>query len=130
MPRKPARHAPPHRLGKRARLRAHGLPRGSAASRGYGQRWRRLARMQLMRQPLCADPFGVHAGRPVRGAHVDHIVPRQAGGTDALENLQTLCASCHSRKTVRCDGGFGRARRAPPAATCEPQQRESAPPEG
>ncbi|MCK6486449.1 MAG: HNH endonuclease [Phycisphaerae bacterium] len=110
MPRKPARHAPPHCVGKLARLRAHGLPRGSAAARGYGERWRRLARMQLMRQPLCADPFGVHEGRPVAGEHVDHIVPRRAGGTDTLENLQTLCASCHSRKTVWCDGGFGRTR--------------------
>jgi 5-methylcytosine-specific restriction endonuclease McrA len=32
-------------------------------------------------------------------AHVDHIKPLEEGGTDAAENLQTLCESCHGRKT-------------------------------
>ena len=32
-------------------------------------------------------------------AHVDHIKPLEEGGTDAEENLQTLCESCHGRKT-------------------------------
>lgn len=32
-------------------------------------------------------------------AQVDHIVPLEEGGTDALENLQTLCLSDHGRKT-------------------------------
>lgn len=40
-------------------------------------------------------------------AHVDHIVPKVDGGTDDMENLQTLCRSCHSRKTALEDGGFG-----------------------
>ena len=30
---------------------------------------------------------------------VDHIVPTYAGGTDEPGNLQTLCRSCHQRKT-------------------------------
>jgi 5-methylcytosine-specific restriction protein A len=30
---------------------------------------------------------------------VDHIVPLRAGGTDALDNLQTLCLRCHAAKT-------------------------------
>jgi 5-methylcytosine-specific restriction endonuclease McrA len=29
---------------------------------------------------------------------VDHIVPRSKGGTDALENLQTMCSPCNGRK--------------------------------
>jgi 5-methylcytosine-specific restriction endonuclease McrA len=31
---------------------------------------------------------------------VDHIVPRSRGGTDNIENLQTLCRNCHRRKTL------------------------------
>lgn len=30
---------------------------------------------------------------------VDHIVPRSLGGSDDLENLQSLCRDCHKRKT-------------------------------
>lgn len=32
---------------------------------------------------------------------VDHIFPERYGGTLALENLQTLCQSCNSKKGVR-----------------------------
>ena len=46
-------------------------------------------------------------GRP--GECVDHIVPLADGGTNAGGNLQTLCWSCHSIKTVACDGGFGKS---------------------
>lgn len=87
------------------------LARGSASQRGYGARWRRLRAYILQRQPLCVDPFGDHAGRLVPAIHVDHIVPRADGGTDAEGNLQPLCETCHARKTVLHDGGFGRPKR-------------------
>ena len=32
--------------------------------------------------------------------HVDHIKPRKSGGTDTLDNLRTLCASCHSKTSL------------------------------
>jgi 5-methylcytosine-specific restriction protein A len=46
-----------------------------------------------------------------RASHVDHIKPIAQGGA-ALDpsNLRPLCASCHSRKTARADGGFGNKR--------------------
>jgi len=35
--------------------------------------------------------------------HVDHILPRSRGGTDSLENFQTLCDRCNIGKSNRDD---------------------------
>jgi 5-methylcytosine-specific restriction protein A len=88
----------------------HEAARATASERGYGARWRRLRTMALSRNPICADPWGVHAkaGQVIAAVDVDHILPRSQGGQDVLENLQGLCHACHSRKTVMSDGGFGR----------------------
>ena len=39
-------------------------------------------------------------GRFVTGNDVDHIVPKALGGSDDMDNLQTLCRACHKQKTV------------------------------
>jgi 5-methylcytosine-specific restriction enzyme A len=103
MPTRAPRHRPPHAAPKRP----------SASKQGYGRAWERIARAFRYENPICADPFGAHAreNRFEVSRHVDHIVPRSAGGTDEWSNLQALCARCHSRKTALLDGGFGRARR-------------------
>jgi len=73
--------------------------------------WSDMKRNQLRSHPLCAEHG--RKGRVVAGSQVDHIIPHK--GDLALffdpSNLQTLCASCHSRKTAREDGGFGHAAR-------------------
>ena len=73
-------------------------PRESASRRGYGSNWRRLRKLVLARDcylcQLCLQPAG-------KSAHVDHVVPKSRGGKDSLDNLQTLCAGCHGRKTRR-----------------------------
>ena len=73
--------------------------------RGYRTDWRRLRAAVLSEQPYC-----VLCDMPA--TTVDHILPRRVGGTDERINLQPLCAPCHSRKTARMDGGYGRKPRA------------------
>jgi len=81
--------------------------RGSAAERGYGSKWHKVRDVFLQKHPWCANPFDDHQGVFVRAMHVDHKIPRRAGGTDDENNLQALCVSCHSKKTAMEDGGFG-----------------------
>lgn len=55
--------------------------------------------MHLRREPLCRECW-VH-GRVTEATQVDHIVPLAEGGTNDPDNLQSLCHSCHSRKTAK-----------------------------
>ncbi len=34
------------------------------------------------------------------GSDVDHIIPIVEGGTNEIINLQMLCRSCHTKKTI------------------------------
>ena len=79
-------------------------PRGNSAERGYGRRWRKLRLLKLAQEPICETP---NCGRAA--SQVDHKLAKAKGGEDELSNLRSLCASCHSKKTVECDKGFGRA---------------------
>ena len=40
---------------------------------------------------------------PGKGWDIDHIIPLALGGSDTPDNLQILCRSCHSTKTVKQD---------------------------
>lgn len=42
-------------------------------------------------------------GTPISRATIEHIVPRNHGGTDALENLAIACARCNHEKGRRHD---------------------------
>jgi 5-methylcytosine-specific restriction protein A len=104
-----------------AACRAKGRTRASAARRGYDSRWRRYRiRQWLPLHPRCGDRLAGQSaehsqcrrdGRDVPGTDVDHIVP-VSGPDDPLfwevTNHQSLCHACHSAKTAREDGGFGR----------------------
>lgn len=45
----------------------------------------------------------LHCGATSR-LSLDHIYPYSLGGEDTLDNLQTLCRPCNSRKGARVDG--------------------------
>lgn len=98
--------APRHRPARPAAKRHEA--RGGSAERGYGWRWRRARTRFLRDHPLCAHCLD--DGRTETATEVDHKVPHC--GDDALmwdeSNWQSLCKRCHSRKTAREDGGFGR----------------------
>lgn len=42
-------------------------------------------------------------GTPLNGATLEHIVPKNHGGTDDVENLAIACARCNSEKGLRHD---------------------------
>jgi len=66
------------------------------AGRFYNkQQWRRLRRQQLQRQPLCV--LCEELGDLVPASQVDHVRAISDGGAPAdLNNLRSLCASCHT----------------------------------
>lgn len=83
--------------------------RGKVAARGYGYRWQKARTAYLALNPLCV--VCQRAGIVRTATDVDHVVPHR--GDAALmwdvANWQSLCHACHSIKTAREDGGFGRA---------------------
>ena len=66
------------------------------AGRG-GRPWRRLREKIIFRDCYTCRSCGVVTDAP----EVDHIINVAQGGTDDESNLQTLCASCHKKKTAR-----------------------------
>jgi len=72
--------------------RLYDSTRGSARERGYTRQWEKLRRVVLNEEPFCRQCGA-------RADDVDHIIPLGQGGTNARENLQPLCRSCHNVKT-------------------------------
>lgn len=59
--------------------------------------WRALSRQQLRLFPWCRPC--INAGRGlVKASVADHRIPRRAGGSDTLKNLESLCRRCHAHK--------------------------------
>lgn len=85
--------------------------RGSSWARGYRADWDKLRDWYARQHPLCEHCLAMEPQRVKAMDEVDHIKPFH-GVDDPLrldpENLQSLCKPCHSIKTAREDGGFGR----------------------
>lgn len=62
--------------------------------------WRKLRLVKLEQQPLCEECLKHDRHTPAQ--MVDHIVPINRGGAPLdLQNLQSLCNSCHNSKSAR-----------------------------
>ncbi|MDH4319936.1 MAG: HNH endonuclease [Desulfobulbaceae bacterium] len=93
---------------KKRHRQADDQRRGSAASRGYGARWRKYSVHFLRLNPTCNECE--RQGLVVAAEVTDHITPHK-GDQDLFwdhRNHQALCKRCHDIKTATEDGGFGR----------------------
>ena len=64
-------------------------------SRYHNSRWKEIRSAQLHRQPLCE--MCMKEGRYIPATLVHHIIPLSEGGTNAADNLMSLCDSHHSK---------------------------------
>ncbi|MEZ6954134.1 MULTISPECIES: HNH endonuclease [unclassified Aeromonas] len=70
----------------------------SADDRGYDWAWRKRRKRILERDKyLCQVCLALGIVTPA--TQVDHIVNKEAGGTDDDDNLQSICDPCHGTKT-------------------------------
>jgi len=75
--------------------------RGTAAERGYDKSWQRASKSHLKRNPLYEQCR--REGKLTAATVVDHIRPHRGDKRlfwDA-SNWQSLCKTCHDRKTAR-----------------------------
>ena len=64
----------------------------------HTKQWKSIRNYYIQMNPLCE--LCDKEGYTIEGQCVDHITPRRLGGSDTnLNNLQTLCNSCHASKT-------------------------------
>ena len=85
--------------GPVGRDRRREYDRKRTGSRYADRRWRKVRQMQLNNDPLCEDCLLY--GKTVTATDVHHVIPKRDGGSDAFENLRSLCHSCHSKITAR-----------------------------
>ena len=99
------RYCPTHKAQSQRVADTH---RATAHQRGYTSTWRRARKRYLAACPLCVECKG--QGRITAATVVDHIIPHQ-GDMELFwdeGNWQSMCSVCHSRKTAKFDGGYGR----------------------
>lgn len=71
--------------------------------------WRAVRRRKLDQNPLCEECL--KHNKVTKATMVDHIVPiKQGGEAFNMNNLQSLCNECHSRKSVQEGSRYGGAK--------------------
>ena len=79
------------------------------------RRYREQRERVFMRDGRACQLCGTDEGE----MHIDHIIPRKAGGDHSLDNLRVLCKSCNLRKGALNEGVF-LARTATPPVFSKP----------
>lgn len=74
--------------------------KGNRHQRGYGKDWEVIRKHALKRDAYLCKICRAN-GKYTKANTVDHIKAKEHGGTDAMNNLQSLCDSCHKDKTAR-----------------------------
>ncbi len=80
-------------------------------SKLYNYQWRKESKAYLKAYPWCVSCKKEKRYTPA--TEVDHIIPHNNDRALFWDrtNWQSMCKSCHSRKTVVEDGGFDNARK-------------------
>ncbi|WP_340080684.1 HNH endonuclease [Streptococcus agalactiae] len=81
----------------------HTFDAKSTKAKGYNSRWNKARLRYLKLHPLCV--YCQRKGRLTKATVVDHITPHR-GDQDLFwnqTNWQSLCKSCHDRKTKTAD---------------------------
>lgn len=71
----------------------------------YDHSWRKRRNQFIRQHPLCVHCLA--NGKATLAKEVDHILPLSQGGTHDESNLQSLCKSCHSRKSAKEGSRWG-----------------------
>lgn len=69
--------------------------RDPESNKRYGRAWKRIRDRYIKLHPLCEECEKQGRLTPVEEVH--HIIPLADGGTHEIENLVSLCHSCHMK---------------------------------
>lgn len=86
---------------------SHQQKQGNTTKRGYGHAWRQRRADVLARDHFLCQVC-LKNGYVTPATAVDHIINKASGGTDDMDNLQSICHACHKSKTqAESHGGRG-----------------------
>lgn len=72
----------------------------SRHERGYGSKWYKLRDLVLKRDSYLCQTC-LRNGIITQAKEVDHIKNKASGGSDSLDNLESICTDCHKKKTIK-----------------------------